>query len=245
MAKAKYRYNPHTLSYDKIELTLRDRIIRAFMFLGAGLIIGIGIYFITDTYVDSPKEKQLKKILESKGKQLTVDKIPAIEPKEIQLTTNKIPKQYQRSVSTQNVPLPTTPEHDVVAPPVRSRKSSSERGQYISRYNALTVLDATIRDGLKDNLRALITTKQVQPEQALEVALTRDQLTGNHIAIVDFLIKNEFIDMSTFVTAETLERIYDKVRWYTTASIISSVISFIYLYSYSNWISVTGLRKFD
>lgn len=61
MAKAKYRYNPHTLSYDKIELTLRDRLIRAFMFLGAGLIIGIGIYFITDTYVDSPKEKQLKK----------------------------------------------------------------------------------------------------------------------------------------------------------------------------------------
>ncbi|MCB0400527.1 MAG: M23 family metallopeptidase [Flavobacteriales bacterium] len=60
MAKAKYRYNPHTLSYDKIEMSFRDRLMRAFMFLGAGLIIGIGIYFITDAYVDSPKEKKLK-----------------------------------------------------------------------------------------------------------------------------------------------------------------------------------------
>lgn len=61
MAKAKYRYNPHTLSYDKIELSLRDKLLRLLMFLGAGLIIGIGIFFITDTYIDSPKQKQLKK----------------------------------------------------------------------------------------------------------------------------------------------------------------------------------------
>lgn len=82
MAKAKYRYNPHTLSYDKIELTFRDKLARAGMFLGAGLIIGIGIYFITDAYIDSPKEKQLKQsnaelqsqyaILDKKLDQLTV-----------------------------------------------------------------------------------------------------------------------------------------------------------------------------
>lgn len=142
--------------------------------------------------------------------------------RDIRITANKASKLNQRSTSSTNVasrsPLPKTPEEDVIPPPVktpRSRKSSGERSQHISRYNALTVLDATIRDGLKDNLRALITTKQVEPEQALEVALTRDQLTGNHIAIVDFLIKNEFIDMSTFVTPDTLERIYDKVRWCT------------------------------
>lgn len=82
MAKAKYRYNPHTLSYDKIELTLRDKLLRVSMFLATGLIIGIGIYFVTDAYVDSPKEKQLKQsnaelqsqyaILDKKLDQLTV-----------------------------------------------------------------------------------------------------------------------------------------------------------------------------
>jgi murein DD-endopeptidase MepM/ murein hydrolase activator NlpD len=82
MAKAKYRYNPHTLSYDKIELSFRDKIFRGSMILGASLIIGIGIYFITDAFVDSPKEKQLKKdnaellarysILDKKAEQLAI-----------------------------------------------------------------------------------------------------------------------------------------------------------------------------
>lgn len=82
MAKAKYRYNPHTLSYDKIELSFRDKLFRGSMILGASLIIGIGIYFVTDAYIDSPKEKQLKQtnaellsqysILDKKAEQLAV-----------------------------------------------------------------------------------------------------------------------------------------------------------------------------
>lgn len=60
MAKVKYRYNPHTLSYDKIKLRLRDKIGRSFMFLGASLVIGVIIYGLTYTFIDSPKEKQLK-----------------------------------------------------------------------------------------------------------------------------------------------------------------------------------------
>jgi murein DD-endopeptidase MepM/ murein hydrolase activator NlpD len=61
MAKAKYRYNPHTLSYDKIKLTLRTKILKSLTFLGAGLLFGVIIYGITYTLIDSPKEKQLKR----------------------------------------------------------------------------------------------------------------------------------------------------------------------------------------
>ncbi len=60
MAKAKYRYNPHTLSYDKIELTLRRNIFKSLTFLGAGLVVGVLIYGLTYNFIDSPKEKQLK-----------------------------------------------------------------------------------------------------------------------------------------------------------------------------------------
>ena len=60
MAKAKYRYNPHTLSYDKIELTLRKKIWKAFIFIGAGLVVGVMIYGVTYKFIDSPKERQLK-----------------------------------------------------------------------------------------------------------------------------------------------------------------------------------------
>jgi murein DD-endopeptidase MepM/ murein hydrolase activator NlpD len=61
MAKAKYRYNPHTLSYDKIDLTLSKKILKSLTFLGAGLVIGVLIYGLTYTFIDSPKEKQLKR----------------------------------------------------------------------------------------------------------------------------------------------------------------------------------------
>ncbi len=60
MAKAKYRYNPHSLSYDKIELTFKAKLWRFLAFFGASLFMAVVIYGITYTYVDSPKEKQLK-----------------------------------------------------------------------------------------------------------------------------------------------------------------------------------------
>jgi murein DD-endopeptidase MepM/ murein hydrolase activator NlpD len=60
MSKVKYRYNSTSLSYDKIEVTLKDRILKSLSFLGAGLVIGVIIYGVVYTYVDSPKEKQLK-----------------------------------------------------------------------------------------------------------------------------------------------------------------------------------------
>lgn len=60
MAKVKYRYNPHTLSYDKIKLTWQQKLIRSFYFLGASLVVGVIIYGVVYTFVDSPKEKQLK-----------------------------------------------------------------------------------------------------------------------------------------------------------------------------------------
>lgn len=81
MAKTKYRYNSHTLSYDKIELTFKKKLVKSLNFLGASLVIAIIIYGVTYTYIDSPKEKQLKSenaellsqyaILDKKLEQLT------------------------------------------------------------------------------------------------------------------------------------------------------------------------------
>ena len=61
MAKVKYRYNKHTLSYDKIELTLKDKFFKSTMFVGLGLVMGTIIYSLAYTFIDSPKEKILKR----------------------------------------------------------------------------------------------------------------------------------------------------------------------------------------
>lgn len=82
MAKTKYRYNPHTLNYDKIELTLKDKLFKSSIYVGLGLVIGVIIYGLAYTFIDSPKEKKLKmenaqllsqyKILNKKLDQLSV-----------------------------------------------------------------------------------------------------------------------------------------------------------------------------
>ncbi len=60
MTKVKYRYNSHTLNYDKIEVKFKHRLQRVLWFLGTGLVIAVIMYGIAYTYIDSPKEKQLK-----------------------------------------------------------------------------------------------------------------------------------------------------------------------------------------
>ncbi|WP_075591162.1 M23 family metallopeptidase [Labilibacter marinus] len=59
MSKVKFRYNPETLSYDKIEKDFKYYIARVFMHFFFGGVLGM-IYFFAYSYViDSPKEKRL------------------------------------------------------------------------------------------------------------------------------------------------------------------------------------------
>lgn len=61
MSKVRYRYNTKTLSYEKIELTWKDRLIRLFSFLATGFVIGAIFFFISFNYLESPKERMLQK----------------------------------------------------------------------------------------------------------------------------------------------------------------------------------------
>lgn len=65
MAKVKYYYDSKTLSYKKIEKTPRYRLQRSSIFLGAAAIFGIIFYLVADNFIDSPKEKRLKRELEN------------------------------------------------------------------------------------------------------------------------------------------------------------------------------------
>ena len=61
MSKVKYRYNNKSLTYEKLETGLRERLISIFSFLATGLVIGSIFFFLAYTYIDSPKEKELKR----------------------------------------------------------------------------------------------------------------------------------------------------------------------------------------
>ena len=61
MAKVKYKYNPKTLSYDRITISVRERFLRFLAYFTGSVILAL-LYGAIFTYLfDSPKEKVLKR----------------------------------------------------------------------------------------------------------------------------------------------------------------------------------------
>jgi len=56
MAKTKYKYNPHTLTYEKIKLSSWEKIRRALTYLSVFIFVSIGIVIISYNLFSSPKE---------------------------------------------------------------------------------------------------------------------------------------------------------------------------------------------
>ncbi len=61
MSKIKYYYDSETLSYRKIERKKRNTIKFALVFLSAAALFGFLFVFIASQYIESPKEKALKR----------------------------------------------------------------------------------------------------------------------------------------------------------------------------------------
>ena len=61
MARSKYRFNSESLSYDRIIITFKSRLIRVFTYFAASVAIAILYFAIASQFIDSPKEKKLKR----------------------------------------------------------------------------------------------------------------------------------------------------------------------------------------
>ncbi|MFY0713579.1 M23 family metallopeptidase [Seonamhaeicola sp. NFXS20] len=65
MSKVKYYYDPESLSYRKIERKKRRTLKYITVFLLASALFGFGFVFIASQYIESPKEKALKRELQN------------------------------------------------------------------------------------------------------------------------------------------------------------------------------------
>ena len=59
MAKKKFHFNPETLSYEPVEMTLRQKVKRFLIHLISGVSSGAVFFFVFVSIVESPEEKQL------------------------------------------------------------------------------------------------------------------------------------------------------------------------------------------
>jgi len=61
MARSKYRFNPESLSYDRIQRSFKQKIFRGFAYLISSLFIGSGLLLVVSIFVDLPKDRILKR----------------------------------------------------------------------------------------------------------------------------------------------------------------------------------------
>ena len=61
MAKTKYKYNPHTLTYEKIKLSTWEKIRRGATYVIVFILVSIGIVVISYNIFSSPKELMLER----------------------------------------------------------------------------------------------------------------------------------------------------------------------------------------
>jgi len=59
MPKSRYRFNPESLSFDKVRLGFRDVLLRGLSYLVGSLLIAVVYYLVFASFFDSPKEKAL------------------------------------------------------------------------------------------------------------------------------------------------------------------------------------------
>ncbi len=61
MAKPKYKFNPESLSFDKIRLGAKSVLLKTLAYLIGSVIIAVIYSFIIGLFIDTPKEKALKR----------------------------------------------------------------------------------------------------------------------------------------------------------------------------------------
>ncbi len=61
MKKSKYRYNLQTLTYEKVNVSIKDRLYRFLFHISLGLVFAAVFIVLVYSLVDSPKEKMLRR----------------------------------------------------------------------------------------------------------------------------------------------------------------------------------------
>ena len=61
MRKEKYVYNPETLSFEKVKVDLKKKVLKSFGFLSSVIVTSMAFFFILPNFMPTPKEEALKR----------------------------------------------------------------------------------------------------------------------------------------------------------------------------------------
>jgi murein DD-endopeptidase MepM/ murein hydrolase activator NlpD len=61
MARSRYHFDPESLSFDRIKLGFKGLLLKLITYFFAGVVISVAFYMVFSKFVDSPKERMLKR----------------------------------------------------------------------------------------------------------------------------------------------------------------------------------------
>lgn len=70
--KHTYRFNPHTLRYERVLVTMRDRVKRISFSVLGGVVLGVVIVIVTLQFMEAPRERSLRREVAQYKRQLRV-----------------------------------------------------------------------------------------------------------------------------------------------------------------------------
>ena len=70
MRKEKFKYNPETLSYEKDQVTWKERILKATLVVAPAIILGFGFHLVFSSILKSPYEAKLEREVDNLNLQL-------------------------------------------------------------------------------------------------------------------------------------------------------------------------------
>ena len=70
MSKQKYKYNPDSLSYEVVHVSVGKKILRVLLWMAPSIVFGLILAFFFTKRINSPKEKQLQSELNANAKEL-------------------------------------------------------------------------------------------------------------------------------------------------------------------------------
>lgn len=71
MKRQKFRYNPQTLSYEKVELSTKERVLRSLLVIAPAVVLGFGFYILFSSFFKSTHEINLEREMTLMEKQLS------------------------------------------------------------------------------------------------------------------------------------------------------------------------------
>ncbi len=172
MAKSKYSYNPHKLDFEKVKTSLTSVVLQIFGFLSASVVAGALMVIAMYSFIDSPKERSLKR-----ENEVYKTEVKGLQEKVDELNT-KLTELQDRDVNIYRAIFEAEPINYSAIKPNRKSLSSYDNIQNINSKEELVSLQEKV-----DLLSRLVRIQTVSFKELSRLAANKTQFLASIPAI--------------------------------------------------------------